>query len=59
MGNYYFPMFGNCSQLTSLTIGENVTSIPNYAFFGCSSLTSVTIPKSVTEIGYYAFYGCI
>ena len=41
-----------------VAIGNSVTSISNYAFYGCSGLTSVTIPNSVTSIGSYAFYGC-
>ena len=43
---------------TSVTIGNNVTSIGGYAFSDCSGLTSVTIPNSVTSIGDYAFEGC-
>ena len=46
------------SNLNSVTIGNNVTSIGKYAFYGCSGLTSVTIGNSVTSIGYYAFSGC-
>ncbi len=48
--------FYNCDSITSVTIGNSVTSIGNYAFRGCSSLTSVTIGNGVTSIGYYAFY---
>ena len=43
---------------TSVTIGNSVTSIGDYAFYGCSGLTSVTIPNSVTSIGEWAFNGC-
>ena len=50
--------FGNCSSLTSVTIGNSVTSIGAEAFYGCSSLTSVTIGNSVTSIGFDAFEGC-
>lgn len=50
--------FYNCSRLTSVTIGNSVTSIGNEAFDGCSSLTSVTIGDSVTSIGNEAFYNC-
>ena len=50
--------FNGCSSLTSITIGNSVTSIGSSAFYGCSSLTSIAIPNSVTSIGYQAFYGC-
>ena len=50
--------FENRSNLTSVTIGNNVTSIDSHAFYGCSGLTSITIPDSVTSIDSYAFYGC-
>lgn len=46
------------SKFTKLTIGNSVTLIGDYAFYGCSSLKSITIPDSVTSIGNYAFYGC-
>ncbi len=51
-------IFRNCPKLTSVIIGDNVTSIPAYAFSGCRSLTSVTIPDSVANIGEYAFEYC-
>ena len=50
--------FRNCSELTSVTIPNSVTSIDNYAFEGCSNLTSITIGNSVTSIGNYAFLNC-
>ena len=46
------------TSIKFVTIGESVTSIGNYAFYGCDSLTSVTIPNGVTRIGEYAFYDC-
>ena len=46
------------SGLTSVTIGNSVKSIGNYAFYECRGLTSVNIPNSVTSIGNYAFYKC-
>ena len=45
-------------DFTSVTIGNSVTTIGDYAFNYCSSLTSVTIGDSVTTIGDDAFYGC-
>ena len=50
--------FYNCSNLTSVTIGNNAKNIGQYAFSGCSKLTSITIPDSVTSIGFGAFSGC-
>jgi hypothetical protein len=50
--------FYGCSDLTSVTIGNSVTSIGNCAFSYCSSLTSVNIPNSVTNIVSEAFSGC-
>lgn len=50
--------FEYCSEMTSVTIGNNITSIGSWAFAGCSSLTSITIPTSVTTISEYAFTGC-
>jgi hypothetical protein len=57
-GNILYGAFYNCSSLTSVTIGNSVTSIGSYAFYGCSGLTSITIGNSVTSIGSYAFVGC-
>ena len=58
--NYNYPAKSwlNGNQFTKLTIGDNITSIGNYAFYDCSSLISVTIGNGVTSIGNYAFYGC-
>ena len=50
--------FYHCSQLTSVTIGANVTSIGSNAFRDCSKLTAVTIPDAVTSIGDSAFFQC-
>ncbi|MDE5607476.1 MAG: leucine-rich repeat domain-containing protein, partial [Muribaculaceae bacterium] len=49
----------NCqTKLTTVTIGNSVTTIGDSAFEGCSGLTSLTIPNSVTEIGEKAFLNC-
>lgn len=44
--------------MTSVTIGNSVTTIGKYAFRGCTGLTSITIPNSVTTIEKYAFSEC-
>ncbi|MBR2296384.1 MAG: leucine-rich repeat protein [Clostridia bacterium] len=50
--------FRDCDSLTSVTIGNSVTSIGYEAFYDCTSLTSITIGNSVTSIGGAAFNGC-
>ena len=50
--------FNGCSKLTSITIGNSVTSIGQFAFANCAGLTSITIPDSVTSIGNSAFKEC-
>jgi hypothetical protein len=50
--------FNGCNSLTSVTLGNEVTSIGKSAFYDCDSLTSITIPDSVTSIGEDAFRGC-
>ena len=42
-------VFYNCSSLTSVVIGENVTAIGYSAFYNCSSLTSVYYKSSVVD----------
>lgn len=46
------------SSVTSVTIPDSVTSIPDYAFAFCSQLTNISIPNSVTFIGFSAFNSC-
>jgi len=50
--------FRHCTELTSVTIPDGVTSIGVCAFIGCTELTSLRIPDSVTSIGFAAFSGC-
>ena len=47
-----------CTKLTSVTIGNNATSIGESAFDGFTKLTSVTIGDNVTSIGQSAFNNC-
>ena len=58
MGSSSFPVFGDCTNLKTLNIENEVKTIPSYAFYGCDRLTHVTIPNSVSKIGDNAFYQC-
>ncbi len=44
--------------IKTVTIGDGITSIGNFVFYGCSGLTKLTLPNSVTSIGNNAFYEC-
>ena len=58
-GNIFLGAFYGCNGLTSVTIGDGVTRIGDFAFSGCSGLTAVTIGDGVTNIGDGAFAGCL
>ena len=52
----WFEPFEYCKNLTTLTIGENVTMSPDYAFWRMKGkIKEVVIPNSVKTIGCYAF----
>lgn len=50
--------FIRCTDLTSVTIPNSVTTIGEMAFYACRSLNTVTIGNSVTTIGSRAFSSC-
>lgn len=47
--------FTECTNLKSVTIGNNVSSIEYCAFLKCTNLTSVTFGEKVSLIGNYVF----
>ena len=50
--------FCYCSNLTSITIPDNVKTIGNRAFYACSNLASLRIHSNVTSIEDRAFAYC-
>ena len=50
--------FFHCEDLTSLELGENITSISAMAFSECKGLCDVVLNPGLKEIGRKAFAGC-
>ena len=50
--------FAGCSNITSITIPDNVTSIESFAFLGCSNLKNIDLGTGVRSIGITAFSRC-
>lgn len=50
--------FTNCSDMSSVSLGQKVSGIGSYAFQGCSALEAVEIPDIATVLYDYAFHGC-
>lgn len=56
--DYIVPWNTDEYWVSSVEIGDGVTSIGQGAFYHCDKLTSISIPSSVTSICGYAFAGC-
>lgn len=50
--------FSNCTRLTTVELGDGVTSIGTSAFLKCTQLSSIAIGSGVISIGTSAFSGC-
>lgn len=50
--------FKGCPNLTTVELGNDVTSVGDNAFSKCTALTSINIGDRVTSIGTSAFNGC-
>ena len=55
---FYSSVYYYRPNIKFATIGNSVTSIGAFAFYGCTGLESITIPDSVTSIGERAFSNC-
>ena len=52
------PWNSNKSVITSVVIGDGVTSIGSFAFSGCSNLSTISFGSGLTTIFSYAFQNC-
>lgn len=51
------PAFDGCSGISTVTFGENVTSVPD-GMLQNSGVKSIALGGNITSIGKYAFSGC-
>ena len=50
--------FGECISLKSVTLGKNLSSIPDKAFYNCTALTTINcLNPTPPAVGDAAFYG--
>ena len=57
-GKLAYGAFSNCTSLTEIVLGSDVTNIYRAAFSGCSQLEKVVLPDGLIDIGGYAFNNC-
>ena len=50
--------FYGASELTTVTLPNGITILPQYAFMDCTSLSNINIPETVTELGANVFAYC-
>ena len=63
MHNYYtkyqIPWYDYKENITSVYIGQGITTIGDYTFCECNNLKSITIPQGIISIGQSAFLNCV
>ena len=52
-------VFASCSNVTEITLPENVETIGARAFNGQPQVTKLTLPERITSIASRAFYNCL
>ena len=57
-GEIGISAFNSCPNLTTVELGNGVTSVGDNAFSKCTALKSINIGDGVTSIGKNAFNGC-
>ena len=53
-----YGAFANDKKIKTVTMGENVERVENFAFSMCSAITKLTLGKNVKHIGEYSFRYC-
>ena len=56
--NWVNGPFAGMGQLTTATVEEGMTALPDNLFSQATSLKNITLPDSLTSIGSYAFRQC-
>ena len=56
-GDVDYGSFQNMSGLTSITLGDGVKKIMDYAFQGCTGLKTISIGNEIEFLSPLAFYG--
>lgn len=54
LGEYAFA----ATKISSLILGENFTSVPNWAFAQNNNLVNIMLPNTIESIGEYSFAEC-
>ncbi len=52
------PWWESMEQIQTISLGDGITNIPNYAFYNGHNVLSVEIPDSVADIGENSFLFC-
>lgn len=50
--------FVSCTNLTTVTFGDDARKIGKNAFWKCSGLVNIDLPSQITSIGYSSFQSC-
>lgn len=59
-GSGYNCPFSGCTSASTLTIGNDVVSIPDRLFYQCSFFSgALVLPSSMTSIGNMSFWQCV
>ncbi|MCQ2071325.1 MAG: leucine-rich repeat domain-containing protein [archaeon] len=52
------PWYRYTDTIVSVTVGEGISSLGKFMFYGCTNLVSIDLPNSLKTIAKYAFKAC-